>query len=109
MRTKVKDLSCGVQRRGRVWIRWVRKSGRRGRGGGASSGWGRVARSGGVTRGSTHLEDGDLDGDDHAGLVLGPGVVLLAEHHDVHTLEEEGGGGGEVSGRCSDVASGCRE
>ena len=40
-----------------------------------------------------HLEDGDLDGDDGARLVLGPGVVLLAEHHDVHTLGKEGKGG----------------
>jgi len=40
-----------------------------------------------------HLEDGDLDGDDGARLVLGPGVVLLAEHHDVHTLGKEEGAG----------------
>ena len=33
-----------------------------------------------------HLEDGDLDGDDHAGLVRRARVVLLAEHHDVHAL-----------------------
>lgn len=39
----------------------------------------------------THLEDGNLDGDNHAGLVGGPGVVLLAEHHDVHTLFERAG------------------
>ena len=37
-----------------------------------------------------HLEDGDLDGDDGARLVLGPGVVLLAEHHDVHAVLTEG-------------------
>lgn len=43
----------------------------------------------------SHLEDGDLDGDDHAGLVRGPGVVLLAEHHDVHTLSSGGTGQGE--------------
>ena len=40
----------------------------------------------GLTGARAHLKDGDLDGDDHARLILGPGVVLLAEHHDVHTL-----------------------
>ena len=39
-----------------------------------------------MTGARAHLKDGDLDGNDRARLILGPGVVLLAEHHDVHTL-----------------------
>ena len=46
--------------------------------------WDEIGGRLGGTR--AHLEDGDLDGDDGARLVLGPGVVLLAEHHDVHAL-----------------------
>lgn len=35
---------------------------------------------------SAHIEDGDLDGDDVAGLLGRLGIVFLAERHDVHTL-----------------------
>ncbi|THU74769.1 hypothetical protein C4D60_Mb04t36920 [Musa balbisiana] len=41
--------------------------------------------------GRAHVEDGDFNGDHVAGLVGGPGVVLLAEGHDVDALGTQGG------------------
>ncbi|CAL9165777.1 unnamed protein product [Musa hybrid cultivar] len=41
--------------------------------------------------GRAHVEDGDFNGDHVAGLVGGPGVVLLAEGHDVNALGTQGG------------------
>ena len=42
-----------------------------------------------MTGARAHLKDGDLDGNDRARLILGPGVVLLAEHHDVDARRAE--------------------
>ena len=51
------------------------------------------------------LVDGDLDGDDVAGLVLGGSVEGLAELHDVHAGSAKGGTNGRrgVSGACGDL------
>lgn len=39
----------------------------------------------------TDIVDGNFDGNDIAGLVRSPGIVILTESHDIHTLRTQSG------------------